>query len=153
MLVALTGLSAATHVSNKAVVADQPIVTAIIPGRGPAGRKVRVFGRNLLIPHPTQERTFERIYVLFDGELAKVLGIRAKGRHIEVDPQDQEHRPLHEPSADDRIWVEVPDGLESGPVTVRVRNFKGFPSRSEDVRFGVIAPRRGDETLNEKARI
>jgi hypothetical protein len=139
VLVALTGISAATYVSNKAVAAEQAELTAVIPARGRAGDPVQVFGRNLLVPHPTEERCYEQVYVLFAGREAKILGVTGDGRYLRVSETPGKHEPIHESSADDRLWVEVPEGLGSEPVTVRVRNFRGVVSRSqEDVRFRAL---------------
>jgi hypothetical protein len=123
VLVGLTSVSAATYVSNKAVQRDVPTLTGVVPARAAKGQPVRILGRNLLIP--AGEDSYHQVFVLFDKDLAPVIGLRKQDRDLVPDDVDAEQLPVHEDSGDDEFWVRVPEGADSGTVKVTVRNFKG----------------------------
>jgi hypothetical protein len=134
IVVGLTSVSAATYVSNKAVSADAASLTSVVPPRGARGDSVRVFGRNLLLPH--EDGGYHEVFVLFDKVVAELLGLRKQDGRL-IEDGTHEHAPYHSGTGEDEIWVEVPDGLE-GRVRVTVRNFKGLDAAGKED-FEVVA--------------
>lgn len=136
VLVGLTSVSAATYVSNKAVQRDTPVLTGLAPGRGGAGDALRVFGQNLLIPVSGTDAPYQELFVLFDGSEATILGVTSSDGELATGAApgagQPDHRPRHGASGDDRLFVEVPTGLQAGQVKVTVRNWKGVASEQAD---------------------
>lgn len=136
VLVGLTSVAAATYVSNKAIQSETPVLTSLFPARGKSDDTVQVFGRYLLVPRekkPGEEQSYESVYVAFGGVEAKLVGVDERQQSDPVKPvATDEHRPLHQDTGDDRLWVKVPEGLPTPPLKVDVRNFKGTASNQLD---------------------
>jgi hypothetical protein len=117
VLVGLTGVAAATYVTNKAVLKEAPTLVQIVPSVGGVGQDVMVFGRSLRLPKQSAqgELEFEPALVTFNDVSAPVTDSASTA------------------TGDDRLQVTVPavPGLEGqSTVNVRAFNARGVPSNA-----------------------
>jgi hypothetical protein len=117
VLVGLTGVAAATYVTNKAVLSEAPTLLRIVPWVSSVGEEVTLFGRSLRLPKLSAqgEPEFEPALVTFNGVTATV------GESSST------------PTGDDQLKVTVPSipGL-GGQTAVNVQAFnaRGVPSNT-----------------------
>ena len=117
VLVGLTGVAAATYVSNKAVLKEAPTMLRIVPWVASVGQEVTLFGRSLRLPKLAAdgEVQFEPALVTFNGVTAAVTESSST------------------PTGDDQLKVTVPAmpalAGQTG-VNVQVFNARGVPSNT-----------------------
>jgi hypothetical protein len=92
-LIALTGVAAATYVSNKAVLNEAPSLIRLVPSRGPATTPVTVYGKGLRLPKLEDGNTiYEEPQVTFDDRPGDVDAAASRSTV----------------SGEDRVQVKVP---------------------------------------------
>jgi hypothetical protein len=133
VLVGLTGVSAATYVSNKAVQDQTPVLASVIPAKAGRGDEVRVLGQHLLIPD-ADLGGFHPVFVRINGLEAPVLGFKDQDPEkpgISIIDTENARRPFHEKTGADRLWVKVPEQAAPGMTEVVASNFRGVDSETK----------------------
>jgi hypothetical protein len=126
LLVGLTGVAAATYVSNKAVISQTPALTRLVPSKGKQGIKVVIFGKWLRLPKlENGQPTYEEPLVTFDQFKADIDSAASRTT----------------PSGDDQLTVTVPsiEGVTAEKaIDVQVFNARG--AESNKLQFTIQPP-------------
>jgi hypothetical protein len=119
VLVGLTGVAAATYVSNKAVLKEKPTLQRILPAQGKAGTSVVIFGTSLLLPKLIDDQlSFDSPIVTFNGISAAVTASESSAPGV------------------DRITVTVPQiSSDAAPQAVNLQAFNAAGVESNALAF------------------